>query len=89
MAVCRKVYFLAVVDCYWLTLLLSMEPSVKGETGPRGLLWFLLLVSVCGSPVWWKDGERPAVVDWVFSMKDCVLGVVLFLSVLVKLLPTS
>jgi hypothetical protein len=85
MAVCRKVCFLAVVDCYWLTLLLSMEPSVKGETGPRGLLWFLLLVSVCGSPVWWKEGDRPAVVDWVFSMKDCVLGVVL----LVKLLPTS
>lgn len=36
MAVCRKVCFLA-VD-YWLTLLLSMEPRVKGETGPRGLL---------------------------------------------------
>jgi hypothetical protein len=87
MAVCKKVCFLA-VD-YWATLLLSMEPRVKGDTGPRGLLWFLLLVSVCGSPVWWKEGERPAVVDWVLSMKDVVWGVVLFLSVLVKLLPIS
>jgi hypothetical protein len=56
-----------------------MDPSVKCETGPRGLLWFLLLVLVCGSPAWWKEGERPAVVDWVFSKKDCVLGVFLFL----------
>jgi hypothetical protein len=79
MAVCRKVCFLPIVDCYWLTLLLSMDPRVKGETGPRGLLWFLLLVLVGGSTVWWKEGERPAVVDWVFSIKDCVLGVFLFL----------
>ncbi len=86
MAACRKVCFLA-VD-YWLALP-SMDPRVKGDTGPRGLLWFLLLVSVCGSPAWWKEGERPAVVDWVFSMKDEVFGVVLFLSVLVKLFPIS
>jgi hypothetical protein len=32
-----------------------------------------------------KVGERPAVVDWVFSMKEEVFGVALFFSVEIKL----